>query len=166
VKNSTERFPSLTVSPTESPPGQSHLRKTSQLIFQPIPNTANLRPLVEGSKQGLQNQLAWQGLLTAPVASLRGIFLLRKGISYALNRNVRPAYASPKIVTRVCRNIDKRRRPMNFTESLNPATVVEQESDLSVDWTAIEQKFFANQGLHSGKRILRLEKGLYVIRER
>jgi hypothetical protein len=55
---------------------------------------------------------------------------------------------------------------MNFTESLNPPTVVEQESDLSVDWTAIEQRLFANQVLHSGKRILRLEKGLYVIRER
>jgi hypothetical protein len=55
---------------------------------------------------------------------------------------------------------------MNLTESLNPASVVEQESDLSVAWTAIEQKLFANQALHSGKRILRLEKGLYVIRER
>lgn len=55
---------------------------------------------------------------------------------------------------------------MNFIESLPPATIVEQEGDLSVDWTAIEQKLFANQVLHSGKRILRLEKGLYVIRER
>jgi hypothetical protein len=55
---------------------------------------------------------------------------------------------------------------MSFSESLKPATDVKLENDLSVDWTAIEQRLFASQVLHSGKRILTLEKGLYVIRER
>ena len=55
---------------------------------------------------------------------------------------------------------------MDRTESLNPAPIVEPESDLSVDWAALEQRLYASQVLHSGKRILLLEKGLYIIRER
>lgn len=55
---------------------------------------------------------------------------------------------------------------MNFAESPKPKTNVEVENALSVDWTAIDQRLFAYQQLHSGKRVLLLEKGLYVIRER
>jgi hypothetical protein len=52
---------------------------------------------------------------------------------------------------------------MTYNEPVD-ATVVEVESDLSINGAAIEERLFANQVLHSGKRILMLEKGLYVIR--
>jgi hypothetical protein len=54
---------------------------------------------------------------------------------------------------------------MIYNEPLK-TSIVEVESDLSISWAEIEEKLFASQVLHSGKRILRLEKGLYVIRER
>ena len=46
------------------------------------------------------------------------------------------------------------------------ATLVERESDLPIIWAAIEERLFHNKTLHSGKRVLALENGLYVIRER
>jgi hypothetical protein len=51
---------------------------------------------------------------------------------------------------------------MIYNEPLK-TSIVEVESDLSISWAEIEEKLFASQVLHSGKRILRLEKGLYVI---